>query len=84
MIDLREVFLERASARLLLYEAGAMTLDEAVNGLAPAFRHITGLAACDCAREMIERWERDDRRQPKPRKPTPHKPNISRNWTSKR
>lgn len=66
-----------------------MTLDEAINGLAPAFRHITGLAACDCAREMIERWERDDRRQPKPRKPTPHrpparKPNTTSSWTSKR
>ncbi len=56
-VDPREVFLERASARFLLVKAGAMPLDEAINGLAPAFREITGLAACACARDIIDRME---------------------------
>lgn len=39
--DLRLVFLERASARLILVEAGLLELEEAIEGLVAAFRSIT-------------------------------------------
>ena len=50
--DPRLVFLERASARLFLVEAGEMTLDEAFEGL------VTSLQ-CACSRELVERWEQN-------------------------
>jgi hypothetical protein len=42
-IDPRLCFLERASARLILFEAGLMSLDEAVIGLFEDY--------CPCSRE---------------------------------
>jgi hypothetical protein len=42
-IDPRLCFLERASARLILFENGLMTLDEAVFGLLENY--------CPCSRE---------------------------------
>ncbi len=51
-VDPRLVFLERASARLILVDAGEMELDEAFNGLVAHLQ-------CPCSREIVERWERD-------------------------
>jgi hypothetical protein len=53
--DPRLAFLERASARLILAEAGEMEIDEAVDGL---------VEQCACDREMIDRWDRDYPHQP--------------------
>jgi hypothetical protein len=50
-IDFRLAFLERAAARLYLFDAGELELDEAFDGL------LDGLQ-CTCSREVIERWER--------------------------
>jgi hypothetical protein len=55
MIDPRLVFLERASARLALIEAGVMNLDDAVAGLMPAILELTD---CRCYREIIESFDR--------------------------
>jgi hypothetical protein len=51
-IDPRLCFLERAIARLILFETGLMSLDEAFDGL-------VGWLSCACDRERVERWERD-------------------------
>jgi len=51
------VFLQRASARLILVEAGELELDEAIAGLLPAFEALVG--PCACSREIVDRWERD-------------------------
>ena len=48
-IDPRLSFLHRAAARLILVEAGEMDLDTAVADLLPI---------CACARDVVERWER--------------------------
>jgi hypothetical protein len=53
--DPRLAFLERASARLILVEAGEMEIEEAVDGL---------VDQCACDREMIARWDRDYPPQP--------------------
>jgi hypothetical protein len=53
--DPRLAFLERASARLILVEAGEMEIDEAFSGL---------VYQCACDREMIDRWDRDHPHQP--------------------
>jgi hypothetical protein len=50
------VFLERASARLILVQAGKMTVEEAIDGLIEPFKELVGL--CGCARDIVERWER--------------------------
>jgi hypothetical protein len=50
--DPRLVFLERASARLFLVEAGEMTLDEAFEGLVASLQ-------CSCSRELVQRWEQN-------------------------
>ena len=55
MIDSRLVFLERAAARLMLIEAGAMSLDEAFDGLMPA---IFKVADCRCYREFLDSLDR--------------------------
>jgi len=55
MIDSRLVFLERAAARLILIEAGAMSLDEAFDGLMPA---IFKAADCRCYREILDGFDR--------------------------
>ena len=47
--DPRLVFLHRAAARLVLVRAGEMDLDDAVADLLPI---------CACARDVVERWER--------------------------
>jgi hypothetical protein len=47
-VDARLIFLHRASDRLILFEAGEMTLDEAVDGL---------IEPCECCREILDRWE---------------------------
>jgi hypothetical protein len=52
--DPRLVFLERASARLFLVEAGEMNLDEAFEGLVASLE-------CSCTRELVQRWERQER-----------------------
>ena len=51
-IDPRLCFLERARARLILFYADEMTLDEAYGGLVASLQ-------CACSREMVERWERE-------------------------
>ena len=51
-VDLRLVFLERASARLALVKIGDMDLGEAFDGLVRAL-------SCSCVRDVVERWERD-------------------------
>jgi hypothetical protein len=60
------VFLYRAAARLRLVKAGAMTVDEAIDGLVDHFEELIG--PCDCVCETVDRWERDfppTRRKPK-------------------
>jgi len=50
-VDLRLVFLARASARFVLVEVGEMDLNEAFDDLIES--------ACDCARwPLAEQWER--------------------------
>jgi len=50
-VDLRLVFLGRASARLVLVEVGEMDLDEAYEDLVAS--------VCDCQRwPLAEQWER--------------------------
>jgi len=50
-VDLRLVFLARASARLVLVEVGEMDLDEAYEDLVAS--------VCDCQRwPLAEQWER--------------------------
>lgn len=56
-VDPRLVLLARAAARLVLVQEGVMTLDDAFDGIAVAFREI--VAPCTCDRETVERWERD-------------------------
>jgi hypothetical protein len=53
--DPRLAFLERASARLTLVEAGEMEIEDAFSGL---------VDQCACDREMIARWDRDYPAQP--------------------
>jgi hypothetical protein len=53
--DPRLAFLERASARLILVEAGEMEIEDAFSGL---------VDQCACDREMIARWDRDYPPQP--------------------
>jgi hypothetical protein len=53
--DPRLSFLERASARLILVEAGEMEIEDAFSGL---------VDQCSCDREMIARWDRDYPHQP--------------------
>ena len=55
MIDPRLVFLERASARLALIEAGTINVDDAVAGLMTA---IFEIADCRCYREILEKFDR--------------------------
>jgi hypothetical protein len=43
--DPRLVFLERASARLILVEAGVLELEEAIGGLVAAFRSLISRSA---------------------------------------
>jgi hypothetical protein len=51
MIDAKLVFLERASARLILVEAGELDLDQAFDELIES--------VCDCARwPLAAQWER--------------------------
>ena len=52
------VFLERAEARLSLVEAGQMTVQDAIMGLAPSFYELVH-PACDCARDIYDRMERN-------------------------
>ena len=59
-VDPKLAFLHRAHARLILFEAGEMGIDEAFDGLVISLQ-------CTCSREMIERWEREDP-GPRPRK----------------
>jgi hypothetical protein len=54
--DPRLTFLARASARLILVEAGEMDIAEAFDGLIKAFEAI---APCQCDRELLDRWERN-------------------------
>jgi len=56
LVDPRLVFLERASARLLLVEAGEMDLDKAIDGLIDALDELTG-RHCTCAKETLAHWE---------------------------
>ena len=51
-IDGRIAFLERASVRLFLVNAGEMELGEAFDGL-------VGSLQCACERDTVDRWERD-------------------------
>lgn len=51
------VFLLRASARFDLVEAGAMEIEEAIMGLAPAFYQLVH-PMCDCSSIIYERMER--------------------------
>jgi hypothetical protein len=55
-IDPRLVFLERASARLILFHEGLVTLAEAFDGLVDTL-------SCPCSRELVKRWEQQDRRR---------------------
>jgi hypothetical protein len=65
MVDPRLSFLARASAKLILVEAGEMDLATAFAELVPVFREIT--APCACDREMLRRWEQLDRAAGRPR-----------------
>lgn len=57
-IDPRLAFLACAAARFDLVEAGAMTLDEALDDdFVERFRAIAGIV-CRCEREILDRWER--------------------------
>ena len=51
-LDPQLIFLERASARLVLVEAGKISLDDAFDGLIPAFRDLA------MQRDILERMER--------------------------
>jgi hypothetical protein len=51
----RLVLLARAAARLVLVEEGAMTLDDAFDGLAVAFQEI--VAPCTCDAGLLAYWE---------------------------
>jgi hypothetical protein len=51
-MDPRLIFLQRASARLLLVEACLMDLDEAFDGLVSSLQ-------CSCSREIVQLWERE-------------------------
>jgi hypothetical protein len=62
MPDPREVFLARAAARDRMVMSGTMSIDEAFDGLVPAFIAIVD-DNCTCAREIMDRLER-----PLPRK----------------
>ena len=55
-VDPREAFLARAAARELLYSAGEMTLDGAIEGLLDTLEI---LRPCTCAREIFERLDRE-------------------------
>jgi hypothetical protein len=57
-LDPRLVFLLCAHARLILVEAGAITLEDAVGGLVPQFDLIVGPTPCAFVQDMIDRWER--------------------------
>jgi hypothetical protein len=48
LVDPRIVFLARAAARDHLVAAGEMDIDEAINGLLPAFEQLVGV--CNCSR----------------------------------
>jgi hypothetical protein len=64
-VDPRLALLARASAWLALVEHETATLDEAIEALTPAFYTIT-TSPCACDREMVERWEAVQHRQPAP------------------
>ena len=67
-VDPRAVFLLRAAARFELFEAGAMTVDEALDdALVEDFRAVAEIT-CRCEREMIERWGHDYPHRPPPRR----------------
>jgi hypothetical protein len=53
-VDPRIVFLARAAVRFQLVESGEMDLAEAYDGLVSCLQ-------CACDRELILRWERQDR-----------------------
>jgi hypothetical protein len=53
--DPRLAFLEQASARLILVEAGEMEIEDAFSGL---------VDQCTCDREMMARWDHDYPPQP--------------------
>jgi hypothetical protein len=57
--DPRLIFLERATAKLLLIEAGFVDLDTAFADLVPAFRQIA-VPPCQCARKILDSFERYD------------------------
>jgi hypothetical protein len=66
-IDSRLAFLARASAWLALIEAGAATLDAAIESLGALFRDFA-VPPCQCEREILDRWEsnyQQSRRQPR-------------------
>jgi hypothetical protein len=74
-IDARLDFLQRASARLALVEAGEMDLETAIAGLIEPFEALVGPLLCGCSRDIIAGWERQyppikNKRSPTPR-PTP-------------
>jgi hypothetical protein len=52
-------FLQRASARLLLVEAGEIGIDAAIDGLIEPFEDLFGARLCDCAIDIVEQWERN-------------------------
>jgi hypothetical protein len=54
--DPRLTFLARASARLILVEAGELDIAEAFDGLIEAFE---ALAPCQCDRQLLDRLERN-------------------------
>jgi hypothetical protein len=67
------VFLQRAAARLVLVEAGKMTIDGAIDGLIDHFEELVG--PCNCVCDTVDQWECDYppvRPRPVPvRRPTP-------------
>jgi hypothetical protein len=58
--DPRLSFMARAAARLILVEAELMDIGEAFDGLIEAFE---ALAPCQCGREILDRWDRNDRQR---------------------
>jgi hypothetical protein len=54
-IDPRLALLARAPARLVLVEEGLLSLDDAFDGIAVAFREI--VAPCTCDAGMFAYWE---------------------------
>ena len=59
----------------MLVEAGEMDIETAIIELVEPFEQLVGPHLCDCARDIVARWERDyptvKNERPTARRPTP-------------